>query len=64
MSWRKSDEAGRAVKNQAMQGLGNVRFYIQVQWEATEGFVIKETHNYLANGWGPGGTGGAGSETS
>lgn len=47
-----------------MQGLGNVRFYIQVQWEATEGFVIKETHNYLANGWGPGGTGGAGSETN
>lgn len=47
-----------------MQGLGKVQFYIQVQWEATEGFAVGKTHKHLANGWGLGGIGGAGSETS
>lgn len=51
------DEVGGSARNQAMQGLGEVRFYIQLQWETTEGFGVRETHNHSANGWTPEGAG-------
>lgn len=51
------DEVGGSARNQAMQGLGEVRFYIQLQWETTEGFGVRETHNHSANGWMPEGAG-------